>query len=153
MVDERGQKNFCICKHRVYNHFYKGQIWTVPYISESLLTHCYALLLTRPIRSDVTILTSITDAMNMNNNYCSQIPWWLILSSNPLSLGPVWKMICWTGTHKTMWASHGAEWVIWRALIWSKSPRRRSQGFIMHSCPIPAHKGVLLVRQWQDGMV
>ena len=34
----------------------------------------HALLLTRPIRSDVTILTSITDAMNMNNNYCSQTP-------------------------------------------------------------------------------
>ena len=34
----------------------------------------YALLLTRPIRSDVTILTSITDAMNMNSNYCSQTP-------------------------------------------------------------------------------
>ena len=75
MVDERGQKNFCICKHRVYNHFYKGQIWTVPYISESLLTHCYALLLTRPIRSDVTILTSITNAMNyINNNYTAVRP-------------------------------------------------------------------------------
>ena len=74
MGDERGQKNFGICKHGVYNHFYKGQIWTVPYISESLLTHYYALLLTRPIRSDVTILTSITNAMNMNNNYCSQTP-------------------------------------------------------------------------------
>ena len=153
MVDERGQKNFCICKHRVYNHFYKGQIWTVPYISESLLTHCYALLLTRPIRSDVTILTSITNAMNyINNNYTAVRP--LMIN---FILKPTFP---WTSLKNDLldWNSHNHESLPWGRVnylksIWSNLPRRQSQGFIMHSCPIPGHKGVLLVRQWQDGMV